>query len=156
MRFQRGRNRRKRRGKSGQRWGKKKKSAALFSFIFLFSQPPLLPLEKLPLDQAAARAASAGADTPGGGLTPADLARLRAARAAEKEGAAPSSSSGGGGAGMGSGLFGDVLAEAKLIEWPSLKQALGDTVLVVGIVLGSALLLFVVNTLLADLSKVIY
>jgi preprotein translocase SecE subunit len=107
--------------------------------------------------QAAARAASAGADTPGGGLSTADLARLRAARAAEKEGAAgASSSSSGGGAGMGSGFFGDVLAEAKLIEWPSLKQALGDTVLVVGIVLGSALLLFVVNTLLADLSKVIY
>lgn len=102
--------------------------------------------------QAAARAASAGADTPGGGLSPADLARLRAARAAEKDGASP----GGSGAGMGSGLFGDVLAEAKLIEWPSLKQALGDTVLVVGIVLGSALLLFVVNTLLADLSKIIY
>ena len=105
--------------------------------------------------QAAARAASAGADTPGGGLSPADLARIRAARAADKEGgASPSSSSSG--AGIGSGFFGDVLAEAKLIEWPSLKQALGDTVLVVGIVLGSALLLFVVNTLLADLSKVIY
>ena len=67
-----------------------------------------------------------------------------------------SSPSGSGAAGIGSGFFGDVLAEARLIEWPSLKQALGDTVLVVGIVLGSALLLFVVNTLLADLSKVIY
>ena len=56
----------------------------------------------------------------------------------------------------GGGFLGDVMAEAKLIEWPSLGQALGDTVLVVGIVLGSALLLFAVNTLLADLSKVIY
>ena len=143
-------------------------SAALF-FLNLNNllQTILISLSlslSLPL-QAAARAASAGADTPGGGLSPADLARLRAARAADRGGggggggsaaANSSSPSGSGAAGIGSGFFGDVLAEARLIEWPSLKQALGDTVLVVGIVLGSALLLFVVNTLLADLSKVIY
>lgn len=61
------------------------------------------------------------------------------------------------GASVGSGGFlGDVLQEARLIEWPSLQQALGDTVLVVAIVLGSAALLFAVNTLLADVSKAIY
>ena len=75
------------------------------------------------------------------------------AEASGKGGAGASSSN----AVVGSGGFlGDVLQEARLIEWPSLQQALGDTVLVVAIVLGSAALLFAVNTLLADLSKAIY
>lgn len=52
--------------------------------------------------------------------------------------------------------FADVLEEARLIEWPSLTAALGDTALVVGIVAGSALALFAINSALTDLAKAIY
>jgi len=52
-------------------------------------------------------------------------------------------------------LLEGVLSEIGLIEWPTPKTALLDTALVVVIVLGSAVLLFGVNTLLAEGSRLI-
>ncbi len=49
-----------------------------------------------------------------------------------------------------------VLEEVFLIKWPSPKQAILNTLLVIVIVGGTSALLFAVNTLLAELSRVIY
>jgi preprotein translocase SecE subunit len=49
-----------------------------------------------------------------------------------------------------------ILEETQLIEWPSPLQALGDTVLVIAIVTSTAVVLFGVNTILADISKAVY
>lgn len=49
-----------------------------------------------------------------------------------------------------------ILEEVQLIEWPAPVQALTDTTLVIGIVAFTAAILFGVNTVLADLSKIIY
>lgn len=49
-----------------------------------------------------------------------------------------------------------VLEEVGLIRWPSPKQAVLNTVLVIAIVGGTSALLFAVNTLLTELSRVVY
>lgn len=49
-----------------------------------------------------------------------------------------------------------VLEEIRLIKWPSPVSAVLNTLLVVAIVAGSSVILFGVNTLLAELSKEIY
>lgn len=49
-----------------------------------------------------------------------------------------------------------ILEEVQLIEWPAPAQALTDTTLVIGIVAFTATVLFGVNTVLADLSKILY
>lgn len=49
-----------------------------------------------------------------------------------------------------------VLEEAKLVKWPKLGKATLDTLLVIGIVAGTSGLLLAINTLLTDLSKVVY
>jgi preprotein translocase SecE subunit len=49
-----------------------------------------------------------------------------------------------------------VLEEVQLIDWPSPKTAFVQTLLVIGIVVGTSALLFAVNTLLTELSKTVY
>jgi preprotein translocase SecE subunit len=49
-----------------------------------------------------------------------------------------------------------VLEEVQLIEWPNPKQAVLNTLLVIGIVGGTSALLFAVNTGLTELSRVVY
>eukprot|EP00890_Picochlorum_soloecismus_P004845 jgi/Picsp_1/5361/NSC_02722-R1_protein len=49
-----------------------------------------------------------------------------------------------------------VLEEVGLIQWPTIAGALLNTVLVIGIVLGTSLVLLAVNTGLAELSRDIY
>ena len=62
------------------------------------------------------------------------------------------------GAGKGGeeGLVSGVMEEVGLIQWPSFVSALGNTVLVIVIVLGTSAVLFGVNTLLTEASGVIY
>jgi hypothetical protein len=49
-----------------------------------------------------------------------------------------------------------VLEEVGLIQWPTVSGALLNTLLVIGIVLGTSLVLLAVNTGLAELSRDIY
>ena len=49
-----------------------------------------------------------------------------------------------------------VLEEVQLIDWPIPKTAFVQTLLVIGIVVGTSALLFAVNTLLTELSKTVY
>lgn len=53
-------------------------------------------------------------------------------------------------------LLEGVLREVQLIEWPSISSALLNTVLVIAIVAGFSILLFAVNSLLAETSQVLY
>ncbi|KAL0049063.1 hypothetical protein WJX82_005279 [Trebouxia sp. C0006] len=54
------------------------------------------------------------------------------------------------------GYFQSILQEVRLIEWPRPKQALTNTVLVIGIVGASSVILFAINSTLAELSKISY
>ncbi|BDA41902.1 probable preprotein translocase subunit SECE1 at C-terminar half [Coccomyxa sp. Obi] len=54
------------------------------------------------------------------------------------------------------GLVQGILEEVRLISWPNPLQALLDTLVVIAIVTGTAVSLFLVNTILADISKQIY
>lgn len=54
------------------------------------------------------------------------------------------------------GLVQGILEEVRLISWPNPLQALSDTLVVIAIVAGTAVSLFLVNTVLADISKQIY
>ena len=49
-----------------------------------------------------------------------------------------------------------MLEEVQLITWPSPQSALLNTVLVIAIVGGTSAVLFGVNTLLAEASRVVY
>ena len=49
-----------------------------------------------------------------------------------------------------------VLEEVFLIKWPTPKQAFLNTLLVIAIVGGTSGVLFAVNTLLAELSRIVY
>ena len=49
-----------------------------------------------------------------------------------------------------------VLQEIQLIQWPSPQSAFLNTLLVVAIVLGTSLVLFGVNTGLAEVSRQMY
>lgn len=55
-----------------------------------------------------------------------------------------------------SNYFQSILQEVRLIEWPSPKQALTNTVLVIAIVGASSVVLFAINSTLAELSKISY
>ncbi|KAL3156969.1 hypothetical protein ABBQ38_001227 [Trebouxia sp. C0009 RCD-2024] len=54
------------------------------------------------------------------------------------------------------GYVQSILQEVRLIEWPTPKQALLNTVLVIGIVGASSVVLFAINSTLAELSKISY
>ncbi|KAL4532638.1 hypothetical protein Ndes2526B_g08225 [Nannochloris sp. 'desiccata'] len=54
------------------------------------------------------------------------------------------------------GMIQGVLEEVKLISWPTPKSALFNTFLVIVIVAGTSAVLFGVNTLLAEASRVVY
>lgn len=49
-----------------------------------------------------------------------------------------------------------VLEETRLIEWPPLQKVFGTTGVVVGIIVGSSLVLLTVNAVLAQLSDTIF
>ena len=49
-----------------------------------------------------------------------------------------------------------VLDEVQMIKWPTIQSALLNTVLVVAIVAGTSVVLFAVNTALAELSREVY
>ncbi len=49
-----------------------------------------------------------------------------------------------------------VLEEVGLIKWPSPGKATLNTLLVIGIVAGTAVMLLAINTVLTELSNVVY
>jgi len=54
------------------------------------------------------------------------------------------------------GLMQGVMEEVGLIKWPSPQSALLNTLLVIAIVAGTSVVLFGVNTGLAELSRAVY
>ena len=54
------------------------------------------------------------------------------------------------------GLVEGVLQEVQLIQWPTVQGALLNTLLVIAIVSGTSLVLFGVNSGLAELSRILY
>ena len=52
--------------------------------------------------------------------------------------------------------FQGVVEEAQLVEWPSPLEALGRTVLVIAVVMGSAVVLTGVNSIFAEASKQLF
>ncbi|CAK0745763.1 hypothetical protein CVIRNUC_001643 [Coccomyxa viridis] len=62
----------------------------------------------------------------------------------------------GAGGGEEAGFVEGILEEVKLITWPNPLQALSDTLVVIAIVLGTAVTLFAVNSVLADVANLLY
>lgn len=93
------------------------------------------------------------AETGGEDLSADDIRRLAALR---RSGGAGTTSPGSSPADAAGGLLAGVLEEARLIEWPTLGRAAGDTAVVLAIVATSAALLFAINYALTELSSLIY